>query len=222
MEKQKLTKNRYEGGPCEICGNTGYHEFKEFDGYRDPQGRPNVYCRVCKSVLRQRQFFNFIKSINLSDKKVLYFSPHASIEKKVRELCGECITADIVYKPEGMKVGKIDVITDIQNLIFEDKSFDVIICKHVLEHVKDDIMAMSELNRILKPSGIAFIMIPFFEKLEKTENFPPQEYYERYFPGGIEHVRRYGKDFTKRFKGWNVKTDNISGEIFIFEKKNEK
>jgi ubiquinone/menaquinone biosynthesis C-methylase UbiE len=46
---------------------------------------------------------------------------------------------------------------------FEDNFFDVIICNHVLEHVKDDQKAMSELFRVLNPKGIAILQVPIYK-----------------------------------------------------------
>jgi SAM-dependent methyltransferase len=214
----KLTKIRQTGEPCVICGNTNYYEFKEYSMYVDPQGRPNIFCRGCKSVLRQRQFYQFIQTLDLSDKRVLYFAPHISLSKKIKPICGNCITIDLQREWCGIKLGKVDVLCDIQDLIFKENVFDIVICKHVLEHVDDDMLAVSEIRRVIKPGGMALVMIPFFDKLAETENFPPVEHYERYFPNEIEHVRRFGRDIVTRYPGWDVKMDEICGEIFIFRK----
>ncbi len=44
---------------------------------------------------------------------------------------------------------------DITNLQLDDSSFDVILCSHVLEHIKEDLVAIKELFRILKPNRLA-------------------------------------------------------------------
>lgn len=56
---------------------------------------------------------------------------------------------------------------DITCLPFEDATFDKIICSEVLEHIPDDVTAISELDRILKPGGMLAISVPGFfpEKL---------------------------------------------------------
>lgn len=47
-------------------------------------------------------------------------------------------------------------------LPFRDKSFDAIICLDVIEHLKDDRLAISEFKRILKPKGFIFITVPAY------------------------------------------------------------
>jgi SAM-dependent methyltransferase len=46
---------------------------------------------------------------------------------------------------------------DVQNLPFEDKSFDFVYCSHVLEHVEDPAKALSEISRVGKRG---FIEVP--------------------------------------------------------------
>jgi SAM-dependent methyltransferase len=46
-----------------------------------------------------------------------------------------------------------DVVADAQALPFEDGSFDVIVCKEVLEHVKRPEIAIGEFRRVLRSGG---------------------------------------------------------------------
>ena len=47
-----------------------------------------------------------------------------------------------------------DVKADITNLPFNDDSFDIVFCNHVLEHIQDDTKAMKELYRVMKKGGM--------------------------------------------------------------------
>ena len=49
---------------------------------------------------------------------------------------------------------------DITNIDEGDKSFHLIICFHVLEHILDDDKAIKELYRILKKNGVLIIQVP--------------------------------------------------------------
>ena len=52
------------------------------------------------------------------------------------------------------------VLGDLAALPFADRSFDLIICKHVLEHLEHPPAAVRELARILRPSGRMVILTP--------------------------------------------------------------
>lgn len=43
---------------------------------------------------------------------------------------------------------------------FPDKSFDVVFCSHVLEHVNDETKALKEISRVLKDKGVLVIGMP--------------------------------------------------------------
>ena len=52
---------------------------------------------------------------------------------------------------------------DVQNLSFPDKSFDIVLCQQVLEHVHDPVKAISELKRVAgKQLIISVPYEPFF------------------------------------------------------------
>lgn len=49
---------------------------------------------------------------------------------------------------------------DITNIPFQDNFFDLAICIDVLEHIQDDLKALKELFRVLKPEGSLFLHTP--------------------------------------------------------------
>ena len=53
---------------------------------------------------------------------------------------------------------------DLTDLTFDNNKFDLIICYHVLEHVKNDTKSMEEIYRVLKPNGTAILQVPFSGK----------------------------------------------------------
>ncbi len=57
-----------------------------------------------------------------------------------------------------------DVIHDLGVLPypFPDNDFDLIICRHVIEHVPDVMSFVSELHRIAKPAGLIKIVTPHY------------------------------------------------------------
>jgi SAM-dependent methyltransferase len=54
---------------------------------------------------------------------------------------------------------------DINALPFADETFDLVLATDIIEHVDDDIGALCELNRALKPGGHLLITVPAFPSL---------------------------------------------------------
>ncbi len=106
---------------------------------------------------------------------------------------------------------------DIHDMPFEENSFDVIFCNHVLEHVEDDILAMQEIKRVLNPGGWAILQIPIFTPWrDETDEDPsitdPKERERRF--GQDDHVRMYGKDYPKRIEKAGLR---VVEEAFVNE-----
>lgn len=120
------------------------------------------------------------------------------------------VTADIESPLAKVKM-------DVHDIPFDEDTFDVLFCNHVLEHVNDDKKALSEIFRVLKRGGWAILQIPLFFPLpEQTIEDPsiedPKER-ERLF-GQDDHVRKYGLDYKDRLKaaGFRIK-DNFLDEL---------
>ena len=121
------------------------------------------------------------------------------------------ITADIESPLAKVKM-------DIHAIPFEANTFDVIFCNHVLEHVANDMLAMREMHRVLKPGGWAILQIPFFHPIpehtfEDATITDPKER-EKVF-GQNDHLRLYGHDYPDRLKlaGFNVMEDRLVFEL---------
>ena len=91
-----------------------------------------------------------------------------------------------------------DVAYDITQIPEKENSFDLIICYHILEHVIEDVKAMKELHRVLKPNGTVLIQTPFKEG-EIYEDYSITSEAERLLHFGQEdHVRIYSIDGLKK------------------------
>ena len=72
----------------------------------------------------------------------------------------------------------IDVdVTSATDLIYEDSSFDTVIASHVLEHIDDEALALSELARVASKRLI--IIVPQGNVDEKNPGSPHLRYYNR-------------------------------------------
>jgi SAM-dependent methyltransferase len=101
---------------------------------------------------------------------------------------------------------------DIQEMNLDSNQYDVVICCHVIEHVDDDIEAMREIYRVLKPKGFAVLQVPLALNLSITlEDKSLKTNKERKIAfGQIDHVRLYGMDYFDKLRiaGFRVVRDN--------------
>jgi hypothetical protein len=77
------------------------------------------------------------------------------------------------------------VVTPLENLPFEEASFDAAICNAVLEHVVDAGRAMRELARVVKRGGHIVVAIPFLQPYH-----PCPGDYRRYTADGLAQLGR--------------------------------
>lgn len=174
-------------------------KYRNFLPYGYGKGRKNALSPGTLSLERHRLMWLYLKNHTTfftENLKVLHLAPEQcfhSIFKKMKNL--SYTTADL-YSPI------VDVKADILSLPFEDNSFDVLFCNHVLEHIEDDKKAMNEIFRVLKPKGWAILQVPIQLNREKTyEDFSitsPEERKKHF--GQYDHVRWYGKDYYERLE----------------------
>jgi len=175
-------------------------------------------CPKCHSTDRERLVYWYIvnkKNIFYSRKMInlLHIAPEKNLQKVFRA------SDKINYINGDLNPLIADRRIDITDIKFENNFFDFIICNHVLEHVKDDKKAMSELFRVLKPGGEAILQVPISKYNQETfEDFSitsPEER-EKIF-GQKDHVRIYGKDFQKRLEnaGFEVNLYDIKKDLNI-------
>jgi SAM-dependent methyltransferase len=79
---------------------------------------------------------------------------------------------------------------DATRLPFADGCFDVVITSEVLEHIQDDVTALAEMVRVLRPGGSFAATVPAWLP-EKVNWMLSDEYHAPLAPGG--HVRIYSK-----------------------------
>lgn len=93
-----------------------------------------------------------------------------------------------------------------------DNSYDVILCSHVLEYIKEDDAAMRELRRILKPNGSALLQVPVKQGMKETyEDASITSASQRALVfGDPGHIRFYGEDYADKLTAQGFKTDFIS------------
>ena len=187
--------------------------FRKFLPYGYQVQRQNVLSPSTLSLERHRLLWLYLTNETdffTSKKKVLHMAPEQCFLARFRKLNHDYKTADL-DSPIA------DVKADIVNLPFNDNSFDVIFCNHVLEHVQDDTKAMKELFRVMKKGGMGIFQVP--QDLNRDITFEdnsitdPKERAKIF--GQYDHVRVYGRDYFDKLRsiGFNVEEVNYSQKI---------
>lgn len=143
--------------------------------------------------------------------KVLHFAPEQEFYKRFKK------QANLYYTTTDLLSPLADVKADICNLPFEDDTYDIIFCNHVLEHIPDDTKAMEELYRVLKPGGMGIFQIP--QDLSRAVTFSDdsivdQKERAKIF-GQYDHVRVYGRDYFDKLRsiGFKVIEEDYTNKI---------
>lgn len=93
-----------------------------------------------------------------------------------------------------------------ENLRFKENEFNFVVCGDVLEHIKNDRLAIKEIYRVLRKDGKAIILVPAFPWL-----FGPHDV-------SFKHYRRYSKEeLSNKLKdaGFRINDTLFTNSIFF-------
>ena len=209
----KLVSPFYRGNKftCPVEGKS----YRKFLPYGRNVSRPNALCPGSMSLERHRLLWLYLKNKTtfFSEKQdILHIAPEACFMNRFEKVHGDQYITGDLESP----LAKVHF--DIHEIPFEENTFDITMCNHVMEHVEKDLKAMAELYRVLRKGGWGIIQVPFFPPLpEITEEDPmvtsPQDREKLY--GQNDHVRRYGKDYANRLRsvGFDVTEDKYCSEL---------
>src|SRR3954447_6024156 len=159
---------------------------------------PESLCPRCRSIARNRVLVLYLSKhpeTLPAGARVLHLAPEPAVHRWLSRRSDIAqTTADLHRRP------LVEMQFDAHDVPFPEASFDLVICSHVLEHVRDDVMVLRELGRVVRPSGRVLIQIPVRWTLEATDDDPtvvePADRLERF--GQHDHVRRHGRDVCER------------------------
>lgn len=198
---------------CPICNHT-YKKFLTFGG------RENVWCPNCKSLERHRLIYLFLKhkmNFFTSNIKVLHFAAEECLYNMIMNFKNiDYTTADSMASLMDEIGVKPDYIMSVTDIKFDDESFGVVLCNHVLEHVPDDKKAMKEIYRVLKTGGYGILQVPINKNSPITiEGVELSSEKRAALFGYADHVRYYGLDYKDRLEkvGFKVVLDNLASEL---------
>lgn len=190
---------------CDICNSRVYHWINKDEWY------PIEYykCSNCGAQQRQMLMWNIYKEIKPKLGEMLFCSPFKCLENKWKPLAEKYISID--YPPrETQVVAKAQMNVDLCKTPFKDNQFDFIALSHVMDQIKDEDAARKELHRIVKPTGMIFLIVPMYWE-EKTQELKKPK---------ISHWRRCGYDYPERYgKLFYIQTYSDVETLFVLRKK---
>ncbi len=185
-----LERLRYRGNAveCNVCGATARSWI---------YGRIDGRCPTCRCPTRTRVLRWYLAN-QVGDPaalRVLHFAPERALQPRLATWGAKR------YDTCDLRTGYTYQV-DIQRTPFDDGSYDLVLCSHVLEHIPDDKAAMRELRRICSPTGRVLIMVPLNAALPTREDLSstltPEERRRQF--GEIDHLREYGLDLEQMLR----------------------
>lgn len=184
--------------------------FRMFLPYGYGSQRNNVLSPSMLSLERHRLLWLYLKNetdffITSKVQKVLHFAPEQAFYKIFKN------QKNLQYTTTDLLSPLADVKADICDLPFADNSFDIIFCNHVLEHIPDDIKAISEIFRVLNTGGMAILQVPLENNRQFSftdDSIVDQKQRSKIF-GQYDHVRIYGMDYFNKLRSAGFEVSEI-------------
>lgn len=156
-------------GICAVCGAEGQCFAREQRAIRE-----TYKCPFCKALLRERAQADAIisyfsgRSKSLSDfvqleeaRRMRVYEPGTigSLRNYLRSIPHY---TDSDYNPGDFRH------QDLQELTFEDDSFDLVVTSDIFEHISDPFRAFSEIFRVLRKGGAHIFTVPLQYPLKRS------------------------------------------------------
>jgi SAM-dependent methyltransferase len=88
-------------------------------------------------------------------------------------------------------------------LPFRQGAFDTVVASDVLEHIADDVAAISEIARVMRPGGTAVISVPAHQWLFSAHD-AALHHFRRYSKVGLRDLLERGGLKVRRLSYWNA------------------
>lgn len=212
----KWSELSFQTGKCSMCGKTLFVKLRN----NDPSA---IRCVRCKASITSMAIASVLKELvpDWEDKKIYELSSRGPffsfLHKRASHLtCSEYFD-DIA---PGAYKGTVQC-QDVQELTYDDESFDLCTCTEVFEHVPNDLKGFREIYRVLKPGGLFLFTVPLSDRRETVDRvrlnkgkliyLQEPEYHDDHIrgAGSVLCYRNYGLDIIDRLNRAGFKDSEI-------------
>ena len=173
-------RGKVNSGYCTICdGNVFFHQ-------TGPWLRDQYLCRSCWSIPRNRALIKVLndhfpkwKALRIHES-----SPGGPSSDKIKRECKNYVASQFFSHVARGQLEDGQQSEDLEELTFEDESFDLVITQDVFEHVLRPEKAFAEIARTLRPGGAHVYTVPYYRGKKTVVRAEPDG------NGGIRHVMK--------------------------------
>lgn len=150
--------------------------------------RLHAQCPRCGALERHRLMVLAMRDaearFSFTGRDVLHFAPEPFFSGALKARSRTYRTSDLVMR-------NVDMRADMTDIPVESESIDLLIASYILQYVSDDLRALREIRRVLRPGGLAILPVTIVS--DRTVEYPEPNLHES---GG--HVRAPGEDYFDR------------------------
>lgn len=190
---------------CPLCGYKG--PFKRKVTRRYNHVRDHAKCPCCRSNERERLQFLVAQQVMTGRRPpdTLHIAPERILADWLSKVSASYLTADLLRTD-------VDIQCDIQDLPFDDATFDLVFASHVLVYARDDARAIAEVRRVLRPGGIAIMPVPIVA--EQTTDPEGKRFFHE---PGVDYPERFRASFS-RVETWYSNQFDERHQLYFYER----
>lgn len=162
----------------------------------DGSVRLNAECPVCGCCERHRLFWMFVEDFRIFDgrpRSVLHISPERPLRRRLARQPGIRYAAGGIHPEQG------DRHLDLTSLAVPSNSVDLLYAGYVLMMIADEMAAIRESYRVLRPGGMAILQLPIFREVSiDYRGDDSRECLCLFSDPGMHHI--FGEDIFERFR----------------------
>lgn len=187
-------------GHCIICeSETVFIEY-------NPWLRDHYKCSKCDSIPRHRALIN---ALNTFDKKwrqkiIHESSPCGQASNFLKRKCKSYTESQYFTNIPFGKYSNGVRCENLEQLTFDNNSFDILVTQDVFEHVMKPDLAFKEINRVLRPGGIHIFTMPWYPNQNTLQRVKFENGYMEYLQEPIYHGNPVDKKGSIVTYDWGI------------------